>query len=385
MKKVFFLLPLFILMLFFSNCQKDQPPLSKTELLELLEEELEDQNIAGLSLIVTKNNNILVEEYLGDADKSLNTAVTATTKFLLASISKTVTATALMQLYEKDSFKLDDPVNNYLPFSVSPPNSTTPITFRMLLEHQSSIADGSALDNEYFWGQDSPKDLGVFLQEYFTPGTTSYNATENFTGEEPGTRHAYSNVGTALVGYLVARISGMDFDVYCQNNIFQPLCMRSSSWRLNSLDTSSIAQPYDYSNGNFNPIGHYTFTDYPNGGLRTTTRDLTRFMLAYQQQGQFNGQRLLKATTIDQMLTEHLVDGENGVGWHWFTYDRQDRNIWGHDGGEEGTTTMMGFNKSTGVGVVILCNGTDVDLDYLLEEAYDYGTNTSSTGTALGC
>jgi CubicO group peptidase (beta-lactamase class C family) len=335
--------------------------------------------------MITKGNQILVEKYLGMADRRLNKAVDEQTMFLLASISKTVTGTALMQLYEQDSFELDDPINNYLGFVVQPPNTTTPITFRMLLQHTAGIADGPALDNEYFWGQDSPNDLSVFLEHYFTSGSSSYDANANFTGEEPGSQHDYSNVGSALAGHLVEAITGISFDLYCQQYIFNPLCMYSSSWRLQGLDTSRIAQPYSYDRGSYEAIGHYTFTDYPNGGLRATTRDLARFMVAYQQGGQFNNQALLKNSTVNLMLTETLVDQDNGVGLHWFTYDRAARNLWGHDGGEQGTTTMMGFNPSTGVGIVILCNATDADLETISDMLYDFGQQTTLVGEVLGC
>ncbi|MFK7798551.1 MAG: serine hydrolase domain-containing protein [Aureispira sp.] len=367
------------------HCKKDNLPTTAQELTETVEEDMAVQHISGLAFIITKGNQILVERYLGQADRRLNKAVEENTLFLLASISKTVTATALMQLYEQDSFELDDPINNYLGFAVQPPNTTTPITFRMLLQHTAGIADGGALDDEYFWGQDSPNDLSVFLENYFTPGTSSYDANANFTGEEPGTQHDYSNVGAALVGHLVEAITGIPFDVYCQQYIFTPLCMNSSSWRLQGLDTSRIAQPYTYNNRAYEAIGHYTFTDYPNGGLRTTARDLARFMIAYQQGGQFNNQVLLNNSTVNLMLTETLVDQDNGIGLHWFTYDRAVRNLWGHDGAEQGTTTMMGFNPSTGVGIVVLCNATDANLDAVSDLLYDFGQHTTLTGNALGC
>lgn len=386
--KPFFLFLSIVLATSFFHCDKNQDalPITKEELREDVIDEMNSQNISGLSLIVTKDDQVLVEEYLGQADRGKNIAVDKETKFLLASISKTVAATALMQLYEQDSFDLDDSINDYLTFAVNPPNTTTAVTFRMLLQHTSGIADGPSLDDEYYSGQDSPKDLGTFLSDYFTPGRSDYNANDNFTGDEPGAVHNYSNVGAALVGHLVETITGVDFDVYCNNNIFQPSCMNASSWKLNGLDTTKIAQPYEYENGNFEAIGHYSFTDYPNGGLRATASDLARFVVAYQQGGQYNGQSILKTSTVDLMLTEYLVDGENGVGLHWFTYDRADRNLWGHDGGEKGTTTMMGFNKATGIGVVILCNATDADLDEIMKMAYDFvADNDALSGTRLGC
>jgi CubicO group peptidase (beta-lactamase class C family) len=81
-----------------------------------------------------------------------------------------ITATALLQLHEKGLFSLQDATNGYLPFVVENPNFTTPITFQMLLTHTSGIADGTALDDQYYYGKDSPISLRYFLENYLVPG-----------------------------------------------------------------------------------------------------------------------------------------------------------------------------------------------------------------------
>ena len=109
-----------------------------------------------MSVLIFKEDNVLYEEYFGQSNVQQNIALANDHLFLLASISKVVTATALLQLNEDSQFSLNDKINDYLPFSVDVPNYSTDVTFQMLLTHTSGIADGSALDNQYYYGEDSP-------------------------------------------------------------------------------------------------------------------------------------------------------------------------------------------------------------------------------------
>ena len=148
----------------------------------------------------------------------------------MASISKTITATALLQLFDNGKFKLDDNINDYLDFKVEIPGYSKVITFRMLLTHTSGIADGKVLDEEYYYGKDSPVKLDFFLEEYLVDGGEYYYKNQNFHDFEPGSDHEYSNVGNALIAGLVEDISGMEFNAYCKKNIFEPLKMNSTFW-----------------------------------------------------------------------------------------------------------------------------------------------------------
>jgi CubicO group peptidase (beta-lactamase class C family) len=107
--------------------------------------QMNSQHVAGLAACIVKSGRVVWNGNYGFADIARNKPVTDSTIFMLASISKTVTATALMQLYEAGRFQLDDSVNGHLPFAVRNPNfPSVPITFRMLLTHRSSIQDRSA-------------------------------------------------------------------------------------------------------------------------------------------------------------------------------------------------------------------------------------------------
>lgn len=205
-----------ILLVFCLSCSKEDEDLSSTEEFEeFLEDEMEEQNIPAMAVLIFNDATIKYQGYKGKSQIQQNKSLQANHLFLMASISKVVTATALVQLYDDGLFILDEKINGHLPFDVNIPNHSQDITFRMLLTHTSGIADGSALDSQYYNEVDSPVDLGDFLESYLVPGGTNYNASENFHDFSPGSDHEYSNVGSALIGHLVEEISGMSFNAYC--------------------------------------------------------------------------------------------------------------------------------------------------------------------------
>jgi CubicO group peptidase (beta-lactamase class C family) len=296
---------------------------------------------------------------------------TADTLFMIASVSKTITATALMQLYEQGKFKLDDDINRYLPFKVRIPEApNVPITFRQLLNHTSSIGDnvayincpgtcsyGSSLSAFVTKGADSPISLADLMKGYLVPGGAYYDPTENFGTNPPGTKSEYSNMGIVLAGYLVEVISGVPFDQYCRDNIFTPLGMNKTSWRLAGIDQSILAMPYDKDDSGFTPYGQYGEPDYPDGMLRTSVNELARFVSAYMQGGRFEGRQILKPTSVQDMLRSQTpLDPRQGFVWY-----KRERSggwrVWGHDGSDNGAGAKMWFDPDRKVGVILVTNG----------------------------
>jgi CubicO group peptidase (beta-lactamase class C family) len=361
-----------LLALLLAACGNDLPRINNaSEFDTYVLEEMEAQDIPALSVLVFRENEVLHERFFGAADLQQGKALTADHLFLLASVSKVVTAVALLQLHDQGHFQLDDKINDHLPFEVKVPGKSTDITFRMLLTHTSGIADGSALDDQYYYGQDSPVALAEFLENYLVPGGSFYNAGENFHDFEPGTQHEYSNVGSALIGVLVEAISGMEFNAYCKANLFLPLGMDDTFWRLDEIN-QPIAMPYDLENGSHKAVGHYTFTDYPNGGLRSTARDLFKLLSALAQGGTSGSVQLLQPATVEAMLTPQIPALDETVGLHFFIMDKT-HQLWGHDGGEQGVSTIMAFNPADKTGAVLLSNFGDADLDEMLRQAYLLG------------
>ena len=170
------------------------------------------QHIPGLSACIVRNDSIIWRGGFGYANIAENRRVTDSTLFMLASVSKTVTGLALLQLWESGRFGLDDDINDYLPTPIVNPHfPDSAITFRMLLTHTSSLKDNwSVMFSTYVQG-DTPIPLDQYVAAYFLPGGYYYSADGNFNSFAPGRGWQYCNHGFVLIGYLVQVISGMPF------------------------------------------------------------------------------------------------------------------------------------------------------------------------------
>ncbi|MCB0640831.1 MAG: beta-lactamase family protein, partial [Phaeodactylibacter sp.] len=332
-----------------------QALVAQADILETyIQDQLEPSRIPGVAAVVFKETGICWEGYFGMANFETETPVSDSTIFMLASVSKTLTGTAVVQLHDQGYFELDDPINDYLPFEVKVPNyPDAPITFRHLLNHLGGIRDNWNLI-PYFPG-DSPITLDTFLYHYLDPNGDDYSASQNFyNNAPPGQNYHYSNVGYTLLGYLVEVISGQPFNEYCNANLFDPMEMYDARWFLAETDTSRLAMPYYFAGGNFIPIGHYGYTDYPDGQLRATARDLAHFlqMLIYDGTAE-NGNAILSPAAVELMTPS---DFSGGLTW-FVDSPGPGYNSWEHDGGDQGVTTVIGFNPNDSIGIVILTNG----------------------------
>ncbi len=328
-------------------------------------EHMDNKKVSGLAAIIIQDSNIVWEGYYGLADRSRDKPVDTSTIFMLASVSKTITATALMQLYEDGLFELDDAINDYLPFSVTPVNHPDAnITFRQLLTHTSSIRDNWSVMLDLYTTGDSPIPLSSFMEDYLAPGGEYFSA-QSFYNYAPGAASNYSNIGAALCGYLVEAIALQPFNEYCNTHIFEPLCMDNTGWFLSELDTTLIARPYTNVFGTFYDQGLYGYPDYPDGQLRTTARSLAKFLGAYMQGGTLYGTNLLDANTVDSMLVVQDAGLDDIQGLMWYQWTLGGELLWGHNGGDDGVSTDMYFNPLTNTGYIILTNGDAFNLPVL--------------------
>jgi len=325
---------------------------------------MEQYHFPGLQATIIKDDKIIWKGNYGYADIEQNKLITDSTLFTICSVSKVITATAIMQIWEQGLFELDDDVNNYLPFTVRNPNHPNiPITFRMLLTHTSSISrDG--IGGIYYEtpGGDSPIALGYFLENFLVPGGIYYYDS-NWRTWTPGTQWDYTDASAAILGYLVETITNISFEQYCQDSLFIPLGMTEVSWFLANLDINHIAIPYTYSGANYIPYGHTGDPVYPAGQLRTSAVQLSHFISAYIQKGQFNGVRILNSSTIDSITTVQYPAIRSDQGLIWFLSkfnipDVGERDICQHLGGWTGASALIGYILGTGenIGAVILAN-----------------------------
>jgi len=341
------------------DTEPGEPPVVEypelTELDTVLEDELEAAPVSGLSACIIRGEETLWCNGYGLADRETERPVTARTPFMLASVSKTITGVALVHLAETGALGLDDPVNEHLDFEVHHPNDSTAITARMLMSHTAGIADNWGAMGAVIVDGDSPIALGDFLADYLTPGGQWYSASANFVETGVLSDRQYSNIGAALVGYLVEAVSGVPFSTYCETHIFEPLGMTDTGWHLADLDEDILAVPYDWNGESWQAIEHYGYPDYPDGALRTGAEQLASFVGMFANGGSRNGTHILSADSVVEMRTVHYPQLSSNQGLIWYSWSFDGEDITGHNGGDSGVSTEVGF-RDDGTGFVVLMN-----------------------------
>ena len=363
-------------------------------------------HIPGLAACIVKCNQVVWAHGYGWANIAGQVPMTPETVLNIGSITKTVTATAIMQLWEQGKFALTDDINHYLSFPVRNPSyPRTAITFQQLLTHTSSIRDGTAYGASYACG-DPTTPLGTWLQAYLDVKGNLYDAQENFFAWSPAARFSYSNVGFGLLGELVEAITGLSLAQYCRTQLFDPLDMQRTAWFLADLKQAAHAVPYTYvSTGNTDAIplcapgwsrkaqereGYvphclYGFPNYPDGLLRTSVSEFARFLIVYLNNGRYGDRKILKSGTIREMLDEERAktqqlevpavgSGLYGLGWYAQRLNGKEF-VWGHAGGDPGISTLMLVRFADQVGTLVFANayeehGARRDIaEYLFQQA----------------
>ena len=324
---------------------------------------MEEYNIPGVAVSAVTNNEIIWMNSYGYSNIEENSLVTEDTLFMLGSISKSVTSTAFMQLVEQELIELDNDINTYLSFNISHPNyPNTPITPRMLLTHTSGITDNwNVIYPKQTSGVDSQISLAEFIFNYLHENG-SYFYISNFNMYEPGTGFDYTNVGSTLIAYLIEEITNTTFEDYCQENLFLPLDMPNSSWRLSNLDANEIAVPYDESYGNFYPLNHYDSPVYPCGFLRTSVKQFSHFLMAIINDGSYAETELLQNSSVNEMITVQFPSLSSNTGLFW----QNGGEYWGHGGSGPGVSTLMLFHPERNEGVIVFTNVENTEVTSII-------------------
>ena len=331
----------------------------RKRILELMKTE----KAPGLAACLIKNGKLIWCDGFGFADITRKVPVTRDTPFMLASVTKTVTAVAVLQLRDKKSYTLDDDVSKLLPFKVVHPASTAPITLRHLLRHTSGINDNWTMMNKLYGyptkpggGATPPMTLAAAMKGYFTKGGALY-AADNWLTVGPGIKWTYSNIAVALAAYVAEVVSKQEYADLYEKNIFAPLGMKNTAFRWADLGGVEVALPYTWTaSGGYSTKGHYTFTDAPNGALRASARDMARFLAAVMRGGELGGVRILKASTVAEMIKVQDPKLHSRWGLSWATRYLLGKFWVGHNGEETGVAADMAFHPADKVGYIILRN-----------------------------
>jgi CubicO group peptidase (beta-lactamase class C family) len=370
-----------------SSGARGAPKRAYPELEAFIAKEAAARHIPGVAACIISEGEIVWSHAFGFADIARKVPMNFDALQNIGSISKTVTTTALMQLKEAGRVDLDADVNTYLPFPIRNPNHPDlAITLRKLLTHVSSIRDGISYAPLYACG-DPKISLGDWLRDYFTPGAKFYAAKENFHPWKPGETWDYCNLAFGVLAYVVERVAKEDFAAYCRRNILAPLKMDETNWYLRDVDMKRHLTPYTWVE-NEKPRGPdwgglpqgvireagptfdqklengyqancaYHHPNFPDGFLRSSLNGLSRYLRAYLAGGAFEGGRILKPATIDEMLTVQLASAKGRQqGLTWYADEKVgDQLSWGHGGSDPGINNDVRIIPSLKLASIVMTN-----------------------------
>ena len=284
--------------------------------------------IAGCQVAVARHGHVAYHASLGARDLERGLPMADDTIFRIYSMSKPITSVALMQLYERGMFQLNDPVHRVIPawrdqkvyvrgtgerIETRPPD--TPMTFRHVLGHTAGLSYGATnhpVDQRY-------RAEGVHREQGETLQTFVDKLARVPLHYTPGERWMYS-YATDVCGHLVEALSGMPLDRYFEEHIFAPLGMNDTAFSVASGNVHRFAANYERGPDKTlklldDPQGspyrvHPTFFS-GGGGLTGTTADYLRFCEMLRRGGELDGERILGPRTLRLMTRNHLAGGRD--------------------------------------------------------------------------
>lgn len=292
---------------------------------------IKEKRAAGVVTLVVKDGRVVHHEAAGLANVETGRVMTGDAMFWIASMTKNITATAVMILVEEGKLSLDEPASKWVPELAAAKLANgqalaRPVTLRDLLSHTSGITDPDR----------KPSDGNVPLEQY-----TKDIVKEPFDFQ-PGEKFEYS-FGTTIAGRCVEVASGKPFAAFIQERILSPLKMDDTTFAPDAAQRARVARTYKLSGDKLVPAHSAFLTSEPDikreaepsGGLFSTALDMARFYEMIRSGGELDGKRILSAKGIAEMTKSHTVAGkpiQYGLGW--FT-----------NGGEKKVTAAFGPNS----------------------------------------
>lgn len=345
--------------------QAQEPPADLAALVDAqVSEHRAALNIPGMAVAIVRGDEIAYMQGYGVAD-SAGRAITPQTPFWLASVSKSITATAIMQLVESGQIDLDAPVTAYLPWFREGMGDPTPITTRMLLNQTSGFSRYSG--HELIADNDLSDDALERNARRLSSAPLLF---------APGTDWTYSNSNYDLLGYLIQTVSGQSYESYIEEHIFTPLEMRHAYTRVDQAE--GMSEGYYPLWGDFRPLPtQFSRAVTPSAGLIASVEDLARYVIAHLNGGQSGGASILSAQGIAEThRSSYALDQYNAYAFGWFA-----QPLWAglvedgeqftapvlvtHDGAWHNFRSVVALLPAYDLGIIVLINANDFQRESL--------------------
>ena len=326
-----------------------------------ISQQIERHGLPGLALALVDGDAVIFMKGYGKADQT-GRPITPQTPFILASVSKPLTAVAVMQLVESGKVELDAPVQRYLPeFRVADPVASSQITVRHLLLHTSGLPSTACDTNA------NADTLAQFVTELQTVELAAI----------VGTRHNYCSGNYNILGRVIEVVTGQSFGQYVQENVFAPLDMKQSFTSESEAQQAGLARGYQWFFGLPVQIHHpYNLSQLPSGYMISSVEDMSHFLISQLNQGQYLNARLLSADGVSAMQVPGTERGsDDGYGFGWVISPVGDvPSVW-HDGVNPNFHSILLMQPGTRRGMVMLVNSFGI-------VAYESAYKEIETGVA---
>ena len=332
--------------------------------------QMQADHIPGVALGLVHNDQIMHLRGFGSADQS-GRAVTPQTPFILASVSKSFTALAVMQLVEAGKIELDAPVQRYLPwFRVADPVASARITVRHLLSHTSGLPVTACETDQ----------VTMTLEQFVRSLAT-------VTLDRPvGSRYEYCSANYDVLGLIVQTVSGQSYATYVQQHIFAPLQMHDSFATEPEARRDGLAQGHRWLFGVPTPFDYYNPSNVPAGYLISSAEDMTHYLIAQMNGGRFGSATVLSSAGIATMHAPAVaITAASSYGMGWFNGPLGGVPAIWHGGDDFNFHALLLIEPQTGWGAVLLENANNaipVDSAGTALESLDAGVTRLLAGQA---
>lgn len=319
---------------------------------------IDELDIVGLAVVAVKKGEIVYTHNFGMQDVEKNIPLNEQSIFRIASISKSFSATTIMQLIEQKKLTLEDDFSKLVGFKIrNPKYPNTIITLKMIMSHTSSINDSQGYFNLDVINPDKNKDFSKSYSDY-----------------APGTKYSYCNLNYNMVGAVIERQTGERFDVRIKRGILNPLGLYGG-YNVDSLDANRFATLYEYDsiNKSFKPspqayasrseelktyqMGYTTPIFSPTGGMKISAQDLAKYMTMHMYDGTYKGTKIMSKKSAERLRKK--ISEEEGYGMA--IREAKDlipgKVLKGHTGSAYGLFSAMFFHPKEKFGFVVITNG----------------------------
>jgi len=325
-------------------------------------------NLPAVSVAVVKDGQIVYSKGFGLRNRAYGLRATPDTLYAIGSVTKSFTALSIMQLLNEGKLSLEDSVSKYAPLELK--SMGEPVKIWHLLTHSSGIpalAYAEALIR-YVTGAGGKwipmatyEELFAFMQE-----------AEKWAITKPGERWFYLNEGYLLLGYIIEKVSGMNYQGYVKKNILEPLDMKRTFFGRERLEKDAdTAVPYIITEEGEQKESVYVYSLTADGGLISNVIDLAHYIIMYLNRGEYNGKRLLPPHLIEEMEKPRVKLPVQVFGGEAYAYGLMTipnflgYKLVGHGGSVLTATAYMGYVPERKIGIALLANGSGYPLSQL--------------------